>query len=147
MSGGRYEKNYEQIIGLPHHISDKHEQMSLHDRAAQFSPFAALTGYEELVDEEARLTESRKVLDEDIRAELDRRLLLLAADETEHPEISVMYFLKDADKDGGSYLTKTGHVKRIDSVRGMIMFTDRTEIQISDISFISGDIFGNDKHL
>ena len=124
---------YEDIIALPHHVSASHPQMSLADRAAQFSPFAALTGYEDAIDESARLTEEQIELDEHAREELDAKLRQIRECGEAHPEITVTYFQKDARKDGGAYVTLTGRVKKIDEYARMISFMDGTAVRIENI--------------
>lgn len=103
---------YEDIINLPHHVSDKRPQMSMWDRAAQFSPFAALTGYDDAVTETARLTDDKIELDESAQATLDMKQHILMETISEQPEISVTYFKKDVKKAGGTYLTLTGKLKK-----------------------------------
>ncbi len=132
---------YEDIIHLPHHVSKKHPQMSMSDRAAQFSPFAALTGYDDAVEETARLTDRRIELDEYEMQHLDERLQKLAALAEEHPEISVSYFLPDARKDGGAYITVTGHVKKIENFARKIILTDGTSIPIREVIAVDGELF------
>lgn len=124
---------YEDIIALPHHVSASHPQMALADRAAQFSPFAALTGYEDAIDESARLTEEQVELDENAREELDEKLRQIRECGEAHPEITVTYFQKDARKDGGAYVTLTGRMKKIDEYARMISFMDGTVVRIEDI--------------
>lgn len=124
---------YEDIIALPHHVSASHPQMALADRAAQFSPFAALTGYEDAIDESARLTEEQIELDENAREELDEKLRQIRECGEAHPEITVTYFQKDARKDGGAYVTLTDRVKKIDEYARMISFMDGTVVRIENI--------------
>ena len=124
---------YEDIIALPHHVSASHPQMSLADRAAQFSPFAALTGYEDAIDESARLTEEQIELDENAREELDEKLRQIRECGEAHPEITVTYFQKDARKDGGAYVTLTDRVKKIDEYARMISFMDGPVVRIENI--------------
>ena len=123
---------YEDIIALPHHVSASHPQMALADRAAQFSPFAALTGYEDAIDESARLTEEQIELDENAREELDEKLRQIRECGEAHPEITVTYFQKDARKDGGAYVTLTGRVKKIDEYARIISFMDGTVVRIEN---------------
>ena len=124
---------YEDIIARPHHVSASHPQMALADRAAQFSPFAALTGYEDAIDESARLTEEQIELDENAREELDEKLRQIRECGEAHPEITVTYFQKDARKDGGAYVTLTGRVKKIDEYARIISFMDGTVVRIENI--------------
>lgn len=128
---------YDDIIDLPHHVSKKHPQMSLHDRAAQFSPFAALTGYEDAVGEAARLTDRRQELDEEQEARLEQQLSLLTETVGERPAIEVTYFLPDARKSGGKYVTVRGTLRRIDETEKTLIFTDGRRIAIRDIFEIS----------
>ena len=109
---------YGDIIGLPHHQSPKRKHMSLHDRAAQFAPFAALVGYDEMVDEEARLTDRQIALGESDLDRLDRIFRRLSAQLSagHRPEVSVLVFIPDSRKSGGRYETVTGRAKRLDAV-------------------------------
>ena len=104
---------YDDIIHLPHHVSQNHPQMPMLDRAAQFAPFAALTGYEAAVGETARLTAERRELDPQEAEELNRRLSELVARLPDHPEVTVEYFVPDNRKAGGAYVTMTGRVRHI----------------------------------
>ena len=132
---------YDDIIHLPHHVSTVHPRMPLRDRAAQFSPFAALVGYEDIIDESARRTSSKRELDESEKAELDRRLAVIASHLAEKPEIEVEYFIRDARKDGGEYVSKTGIAARILPVERKFVLADGTVIPIEDIAGIDGDLF------
>jgi hypothetical protein len=124
---------YDDIINLPHHVSASRPQMTLQNRAAQFSPFAALTGYEDEVQECARLTDNQAFLDENAVSLLDEKLRILQAHASEHPEASFTYFLPDSHKAGGSYVTVTKALKKIDPVEGIVLFLDKTSIPIRDI--------------
>ena len=126
---------YEDIINLPHHVSKTRKQMSMEARAAQFSPFAALTGYDDELDEAGRLTEERQYLDFDNqkRDELDRILKELDEHATEHPEIRVKYFVPDKLKDGGEYVQFSGYYKRVDISDMTLCFTEGKKIYLSDI--------------
>ena len=136
------EKNYDDIINLPHHVSARHPQMSALDRAAQFSPFAALTGHEDAIAETARLTEERIEQDESSREILDRRLQKIIEHLQETPEITVTYFQQDARKQGGEYLTVRGRVKKVNAYERRICLEDGTVLQIEDIVAIEGEMFG-----
>lgn len=105
---------YEDIIGLPHHVSSKRPQMSMLDRAAQFSPFAALTGYDDAIQETGRLTDMKIEIGEEAREALDRKQQYLQEIIADRPEITITYFLPDERKAGGSYTSLTGTLKRID---------------------------------
>lgn len=132
---------YESIKYLPHHVSQKHPQMSMLDRAAQFSPFAALTGYDAAVQETARLTDFKIELAEDDLIALNAKLQLLQAHLAEKPEISIIYFEPDSRKAGGTYLSCDGTVKRIDEFERCITMTTGQKIPIDDVLDIVGDIF------
>lgn len=123
---------YEDIIYLSHHVSTKRPQMSLHDRAAQFAPFAALTGHEEAVKETARLTDNRIELDENEIQLLDQKLQYLEA-QSEAPVVEITYFLPDQRKSGGEYIEVQGRLKRIDPYSHSLRMEDGTEIPITDI--------------
>ena len=125
--------NYDDIIALPHPEPRTHPRMSLHDRAAQFSPFAALTGHSAAIAETGRLTDSRVTLDESEMARVDAALQRLRELLPQAPAVSITYFVPDERKAGGSYQTITGEVKRIDTVNGVLLLTDRREIPIADI--------------
>ena len=124
---------YDDIICLPHPDSPKHPRISLYDRAAQFSPFAALTGHSAAIAETGRLTDRRVELDEYEMARVDAELQRLQELLPGGPTASITYFVPDERKNGGSYQTVTGEVKRIDAVTGVIQMTDRREIPIEDV--------------
>ena len=125
--------NYDDIIALPHPEPRTHPRMSLHDRAAQFSPFAALTGHSAAIAETGRLTASRITLDESEMARVDDALQRLRELLPQAPAVSITYFVPDERKAGGSYQTITGAVRRIDTVNGVLLLTDRCEVPIADI--------------
>ena len=116
-------KIYGDIIDLPHHQSAKHKHMPLYDRAAQFAPFAALTGYDDMVTEEARLTDSSFILSEVNAAELDRTLAKItdALSRGDHPEVLIEYFIPDPNKDGGRYETITDKVYAVDTAERTVV--------------------------
>lgn len=124
---------YDDILHLPHHVSETRPRMSIRDRAAQFSPFAALTGHSSAISETARLTDARKELSEDAKDELLRKLNLLDDHSAEHPEIAVTYFLPDTKKHGGRYVTVAGALKKIDDYAHILVMLDGIEIPIADI--------------
>ena len=132
---------YDKIIDLPHHQSKSHPQMPLRDRAAQFAPFAALTGYDDLVEEAARTTDEQIELGESQSEVLDRKQAFLALHISDKPLIKVTYFVADKKKSGGKYATGQGNLKRIDEYNKTYLFTDGTIIPISDIVQIESDIF------
>lgn len=127
---------YDDIIRLPHHVSGVHPPMPIAERAAQFSPFAALTGFEDAIQETGRLTESRAELDEDAKELLDEkleRLRLLQAESGEMPGTAVTYFRPDKKKDGGAYVTVTGQVKRVDEYERVLVLRDGEKIPLGEI--------------
>ena len=131
---------YDDIINLPHPTSQNHPRMSLHDRAAQFSSFAALAGHHAAIAETGRLTDQRIELDESEIARVDAELQHLQELLSSKPTVSITYFVPDELKDGGSYQTVTGEVNRIDAVAGMIQMTDRREIPIKDVFSVAVDV-------
>lgn len=133
MIGKKVTHRYDDIIALPHPISAKHPQMPISDRAAIFSPFAALSGHGAAIAETARLTERRVELDEDSKAALDAKQQYLEAMIDQQPEVAVTWFQPDAKKDGGSYVTATGRLKRTDNIRRVMLLTDGTSIPLDDI--------------
>ena len=124
---------YDDIIYLPHHRSKKHAPMPLSDRAAQFSPFAALTGHDAAIKETARLTDKKIELDEYEVAVLDGILQTIREKLSENPEITVTYFEPDIKKDGGKYVTVTGNVKKMDEYTKCLIMNDGGRIRIEDI--------------
>ena len=132
---------YDDIIHLPHPTSTKHPRMPIQDRAAIFSPFAALTGHSAAIAETARLTDRRMELDEDTKMELDLKQQVLNDIIEEHPEITVTWFRPDERKEGGAYVTTTGRLKKIDEVERTLVLTDGTVIPLADVVGIEGDCF------
>ncbi len=132
---------YDDIIHLPHHVSAKHPQMPALDRAAQFSPFAALTGYETAIAETARLVDRRIELDENRKEELDEKLQMAREQLPLEPEIAVTYFVPDAKKDGGAYVQTIGIIKKLDDIGQRIIMKDGTVIPICDIYGLESSIF------
>ncbi|MBS7306486.1 MAG: hypothetical protein KIG43_00190 [Eubacteriales bacterium] len=133
--------NYDDIINLPHHVSSTRPQMSMLDRAAQFSPFAALTGYDAAIEETGRLTDEKIELDEDTKAALDMKQAYLIEMIDEQPEITIIYFLPDARKAGGAYVTVTGNLKRFDEYERLLILTNGKKIPMDDIADIESDLF------
>lgn len=124
---------YDDIIDLPHPVSQRHPQMPLADRAAQFSPFAALTGLDAALQETARLTDQRITLDEYEQAELDKTLQALREAAPQHPAVQITYFQPDTRKAGGQYVTSVGHVKRIAEYEQQLILTEGTSIPLAEI--------------
>ena len=136
--------NYEDIINLPHHTSKKYPRMSLEARSAQFAPFAALTGYDEVLIETARLTNERIEIDDTIKVIIDSKLQIIKENIKEMPLITFMYFVPDTKKNGGKYVTITGNVKKIDEYRNVLVLDNKTEIPIDEIIDLNGEIVKND---
>ena len=124
---------YDDIINLLQHVSKKHPRMSLEARSAQFAPFAALTGYDEVIKETARLTNKRIEINEEMKAILDEELLMIKAQIQSKPSITVTYFVPDSKKDGGKYVSVTGKVIKIDEYKQHIILENKIEIPISEI--------------
>ena len=124
---------YDDIIDLPHHVSTTHHRMSMLERAAQFQPFRALTGYEDAVRETARLTDDQVELTEDEKALLDGKLQRLADNLASHPLVTVTYFQPDKKKSGGEYVTTTGQLKKIDDYEGVLILLGGERVIIEDI--------------
>ena len=138
---GNAEELYADIINLSHHELTTRRRMPRINRAASFSPFAALTGYDAKIKETGRMTDERIELDDSTVSELNDKLNFAVSKADEHPEITVTYFLPDKKKTGGAYITHTGVIKRIDEYERKVIFTDKTAIPIDDIYGIDGDIF------
>lgn len=135
------EHRYDDIIDLPHHVSTTRPRMSMLDRAAQFSPFAALTGYDDAIKETARLTDEKMELNEDEIAILREKLQMIQERLPKCPEVRITYFKPDKNKAGGTYRNKTGCVKKIDEYERIIVMEDNAKIAIEDIVSIDGSMF------
>ena len=131
---------YDDILDLPHPTSKKHPRMSMAARAAQFAPFAALTGYGDAIKETARLTDQQLELDENEKALLNEKLQLLRQHLPGKPKITITYFVPDTKKAGGSYQTITGFVKKLQEYEHRLIMTDGTIIPIDAIIELYGDI-------
>ncbi len=128
--------DYEDMLFLPHPVSKNHLQMSLRERAAQFSPFAALTGYEEVIQETARLTQKKHILDENKLEEMERlftRLLEMPSEKREQERIQVVHFQKDPKKDGGYYKSTSGYLKKADFIEKKLLLSEGDWIYFEDI--------------
>lgn len=132
---------YDDIIHLPHHVSRARPGMTASNRAAQFSPFAALTGYDAAIKETARLTDKKIELDECRKDALSDRLQIIADRIKEHPELTIVYFQPDAKKKGGAYLTAVGSAKKIGEYERVVLMTDGTAIPMDEIISIDGQLF------
>ena len=128
---------YDDILHMPHHVSEKHPRMSMTDRAAQFSPFAALTGYEAAIDETARWTDAKRELTEEEQQIISAKLHALKSHEKAAPEVEMTCFVQDMKKAGGSYETIRGRIKKIDELAGRIELQDRTTVIFDDLLDIS----------
>jgi hypothetical protein len=126
-------RNYDDIINLSRPQYNDLPPMSIHDRAAQFSPFAALVGYDAAVEETARLTDSRREMEEDEINELNRQLSELNKRLSERPRIRVTYFIRDRKKEGGRYASKIGNARTIDQAENRIIFTDGESVPVKDM--------------
>lgn len=135
------EKNYDDIINLPHHQSEHRKRMKISDRAAQFGSFSALTGHGDAICETARRTEEKHDLDETVKIVLNERLNILYEHINQKPEIAITYFVPDDKKSGGAYVTFCGSIKKLDTYRRILVSTDETIIPIDDILSIDGEIF------
>lgn len=127
------ETNYNDIINMPHHVSLTHNHMSMHDRAAQFAPFAALTGHNDAIRETARVTEFEKIIDDDMRSVLDEKIAYINYNISSKPRISIKYFVHDEKKEGGRYVTVCGNVEKLDFDKKIIKLTDGKEISVKNV--------------
>lgn len=133
--------SYDDIINLPNLTSKNHPRMSLHDRAAQFAPFAALTGHDAVIKETARLMDERLELSDEIIMKLNDQLNMIRDNIGTEQEVSITYFVPDDKKAGGAYVTHSGVVKKIDKFKRKLIMQDETVILIEQISEIQGEIF------
>lgn len=131
---------YDDIVHLPHHVSSTRPRMSAIDRAAQFSPFAALTGYDTSIKESARLTDARIELDDSQKEEIGEKLRLVTGQPD--AEIKITYFLPDTKKSGGKYVLAAGAVKKVDEYERMIIMGDGKQIPIDEVIDVDCDVFG-----
>jgi len=134
-------RDYSDIINLPRHVSKTKAPMPLEDRAAQFSPFAALEGHRSAIDETARYTEERISLNEDALSELDFKLQILLENISSLPELEVSFFKADELKQGGAYLCHSGHLSKFDEFERKLYFTDGKQFFLDDISDIRSPLF------
>jgi hypothetical protein len=126
-------EEYNDIINMPHHVSTKHPRLSMVQRAAQFAPFAALTGYGDVVNETARLTEERIEINEEAKEKINATLQELKNNILNNKKITVTYFVPDLKKSGGEYITKIEYLKKIDEYKEILILKDNTEIPIKEI--------------
>lgn len=130
---------YDDILHLPHPTSVKHPRMAISDRAAIFSPFAALTGHSAAISETTRLTQQRIELDEDSKARLDLKQQMLAEIIDQQPKVIITWFQPDERKEGGSYVTATGRLKKADALERFLILTDGTKIPLDDVLDIENE--------
>ena len=128
---------YEDIINLSHHVSKTRKPMSLYNRAAQFAPFAALTGYDDAIKETSRITEQRIELSEELKNMLNQKIKLISENIKLQPKVSITYFVPDNKKSGGVYKTISGNVRRIDEIEKYLLFTNKLKVYFYDIIFIN----------
>ena len=133
MKGQSTEADYEDIIHLPHHVSSVHPHMPVSDRAAQFAPFAALTGYGDVIKETARQTDAKPELSEDEKEILDYKIQLACGLSGEKPGVRITYFVPDEKKSGGAYHTAEGRIRRINSDTEQLILEDRMQIDLDCI--------------
>ncbi len=132
---------YNDIIDLPHPVSRTHAPMPQRDRAAQFSPFSALTGYDALIRESARQTHEKRIPDEQRKSEINRRLAELKQNENEMPAVRVTFFAADEKKDGGEYVTVDANICRVDEYTGKLLLSDGMEIDMADIWDVESELY------
>lgn len=132
---------YDDIIGMEHHTSKTRPRMPIRDRAAQFAPFAALTGYDGMIEETARLTDDERLLGDEDTAMLDRKLRVLQACKDSHPYVEITHFVPDQRKSGGRYETAYGYLKEIDNLEEKIILTDKRQISFNKIKAIESTAF------
>ena len=136
-------RKYNEIMGLPHHVSKNRPQMPMSDRAAQFAPFAALTGYDAAIKETGRMTDERIELDEEALTALDMKYQLLMDALDDEPEVTITYFQPDERKAGGKFVSAVGAVKKIDDFERRITMRDGTRIPMDDVLSIDGELFSS----
>lgn len=133
--------NYDDLLYKEHHQSKTHSKMSLYDRAAQFAPFAALTGYADAINETGRIVEQKKILDEIEQEKIASKLFYLNSIIKEKNIITFIYFVNDSKKIGGTYKSYNGIIKRIDDINKFVLFDDKKKIMFDDILCITGNVF------
>ena len=132
---------YDDMVYMQNPTPTCKPRMSLHDRAAQFSPFAALTGYDAAVEETARLTDTRLELSEDMKTILNEKMQMILDNADSEPVVTITYFVPDKRKAGGAYVDVAGIVKEIDEYERCIVMTDKKKISIEQIREINGELF------
>ena len=132
---------YDDMLYMQNPTPTCKSRMSFYERAAQFSPFAALTGYEDAVEETARLTDARLELSEDMKTILNEKMQMIVDNMDADPIVTITYFVPDKKKEGGAYVDVTGIVKEIDEYERCIVMTDKKKIPIEQVRAIEGDHF------
>lgn len=122
---------YDDIINMEHHISEKHQRMSLENRSAQFAPFSALTGYDDEVEEVCRYTEEQKYIDEEKKEEINNKLQIIK--QYKDKRVIIQYFEKDSKKEGGKYIKIEGKIKKIDDYQKAIYMDNNQKILLDNI--------------
>jgi len=143
MNNEKPTNQYDDIINLPHHVSTTRRHMAVADRAAQFAPFAALTGHDAAIKETARLTDEKLEVDEYTKVVLDEKLRYLL--EQDDAEAIFTYFVPDQNKSGGAYVSRSGILKEVDTIEQIITLTDGTSFPIDNLYRIDGDMFRGDE--
>ena len=139
----RTSNKYDEILSLPHHVSKTRPQMPMSDRAAQFAPFAALTGYDSAIKETGRLTDEKIEMDEEALNILNMKFQILVDSLDDEPEVTFTYFKPDERKAGGAYIEVTGTVKKVDDFERLIVMQNGTKMPMDDILNIEGEIFAS----
>ena len=134
---------YDDFLNLPHHVSADLPHMSMQNRAAQFAPFAALVGYDALIQETTRLTDQKAELDESVKAELNEKLRLLLELMPQQPEVTITYFLPDNRKAGGAYKTTSGIVRKYLRSENLLVMIDGSQSPIDAIAALDGECFSS----
>ena len=124
---------YDDIINLPHHVSKTRKPMTMYNRAAQFAPFAALTGYDDAIKETSRLTDKKIEISDELKNELNQKIKFISDNIKLKPKVTITYFVSDNKKSGGVYKTISGNVRRIDEVEKCLLFTNKLIIYFDDI--------------
>lgn len=132
---------YDDMLHLPHHVSKTRRRMTRLERAAQFSPFAALTGYDATIQEAGRLTDARAILTESSHERLDEKLRRILEEIGRQPEVTVTYFEPDLRKEGGAYVHVTGRVKKVDGYKQVMTMADGTEIPMEQVFDLESPLF------
>lgn len=126
-------RDYSDIINLEHHISNKHSRMSIQNRAFQFAPFAALTGYSDAIDETVRTTDEMLIIDDNLKYIIDQKLNYIKLNIQKNIYVKIIYFVKDLKKSGGKYFISNGLVTKIDEYKKRILLDSGEKINIENI--------------